>query len=113
MNGWTIDRLTCFDLGNQDLLAQKFMQQNVELQRELETLRAKLEYTFTLLNDKLDQGNTSTSSVLQQAIEQMRQSDAKLQELQLRSTAQQEENDLLRYLVSHRLNASRSGKRKK
>lgn len=76
------------------------MQQNVELQRELETLRAKLEYTFTLLNDKLDHGNTSTSSVLQQAIEQMRQSDAKLQELQWKSSTQQEENDLLRYLVS-------------
>lgn len=89
-------------VGNQDLLTQKFMQQNVELQRELETLRAKLEYTFVLLNDKLDQGNTSSSSVLQQAIEQMRQSDAKLQEVQLRSVAQQEENDLLRYLVSNR-----------
>ena len=76
------------------------MQQNVELQRELETLRAKLEYTFTLLNEKLDQEpGTSTSSVIQTAIDQMRHSDAKLQELQLKSTFQQEENDLLRYLV--------------
>ena len=83
------------------------MQQNVELQRELETLRAKLEYTFTLLNDKLDQGNTSTSSVIQQAIEQMRQSDARLQELQWKSSTQQEENDLLRYLVSKQSNVER------
>lgn len=83
------------------------MQQNVELQRELETLRAKLEYTFTLLNDKLDQGNTSTSSVIQQAIQQMRQSDARLQELQWKSSTQQEENDLLRYLVSKQSNVER------
>lgn len=87
--------------GNQDLLAQKFMQQNVELQRELETLRAKLEYTFVLLNEKLEnQTNSTTSSVIQSAIEQMRQSDIKLQELQLKSSSQQDENDLLRYLVS-------------
>jgi hypothetical protein len=88
-------------LGNQNLLAQKFMQQNVELQRELETLRAKLEYTFTLLNEKLDQQTgSSTSSIIQAAIDQMRRSDAKLQELQLKSSSQQDENDLLRYLVS-------------
>lgn len=87
--------------GNQDLLAQKFMNQNVVLQRELETLRAKLEYTFVLLNEKLDnQANSTTSSVIQSAIEQMRQSDSKLQELQLKSSSQQDENDLLRYLVS-------------
>ena len=77
------------------------MQQNVELQRELETLRAKLEYTFTLLNEKLDnQSNPSTSSVIQMAVDQMRQSDARLQELQLKSSTQQDENDILRYLVS-------------
>ncbi len=77
------------------------MQQNVELQRELETLRAKLEYTFTLLNEKLDQQTgSSTSSIIQAAIDQMRRSDAKLQELQLKSSSQQDENDLLRYLVS-------------
>ncbi len=77
------------------------MQQNVELQRELETLRAKLEYTFTLLNEKLDnQSNPSSSSVIQMAIDQMRQSDARLQELQLKSSTQQDENDILRYLVS-------------
>ncbi len=79
------------------------MHQNVELQRELETLRAKLEFTFTLLNEKLDQQeNSTTSSIIQEAIEQMRQSDAKLQELQFKSSSQQDENDLLRYLVSHR-----------
>jgi hypothetical protein len=89
-----------FHLGNQDLLAQKFMQQNVELQRELETLRAKLEYTFVLLNEKLDQ--QTGSAVIQTAIEQMRQSDAKLQELQYKSSSQQDENDLLRYLVSRK-----------
>jgi len=76
------------------------MQQNVELQRELETLRAKLEYTFTLLNEKLDQqSGISPSLVIQTAIDQMRHSDAKLQELQLKSSTQQEENDLLRYIV--------------
>jgi hypothetical protein len=79
------------------------MQQNVELQRELETLRAKLEFTFILLNEKLEQhGNISTSSIIQEAIDQMRQSDAKLQELQFKSSSQQDENDLLRYLVSIR-----------
>ncbi len=79
------------------------MQQNVELQRELETLRAKLEFTFVLLNEKLEQhGNISTSSIIQEAIDQMRQSDAKLQELQFKSSSQQDENDLLRYLVSIR-----------
>ena len=77
------------------------MQQNVELQRELETLRAKLEYTFTLLNEKLEkQTESSTSSVIQTAIEQMRNSDAKLQELQRKTLSQQEENDLLRFIVS-------------
>jgi hypothetical protein len=77
------------------------MNQNVELQRELETLRAKLEYTFTLLNEKLDQqADSSTSSVIQMAVDQMRQSDAQLQELQLKAFSQQEENDILRYLVS-------------
>jgi hypothetical protein len=83
------------------------MQQNVELQRELETLRTKLEYTFTLLNEKLDQhsATTPTSSLIQTAIEQMRQSDAQLQQLQLKTTSQQEENDLLRYLVGCRLSS--------
>mgnify|MGYP001055482471 FL=1 len=87
---------------NQDFLAQKFMQENLQLQRELETLRVKLEYTFTLLNEKLEQqnANSTSSTILQEAIEQMRQSDAKLQELQFKSATQQNENDLLRYLVS-------------
>ena len=78
------------------------MTQNVELQRELETLRAKLEYTFTLINEKLElQTGSSTSSIVQTAIDQMRQSDAKLQELQLKTSSQQDENDMLRYLVSY------------
>ncbi|CAF2421997.1 unnamed protein product [Rotaria sp. Silwood2] len=93
--------------GNQDLVAQKFMQQNVELQRQLETLRAKLEYTFTLLNEKLDQyGGSTKSSIIQVAIEQMRQSDAKIQELQLKFASQQEENDLLKYLMDKSQRAS-------
>ncbi|CAF3670300.1 unnamed protein product [Adineta steineri] len=93
--------------GNHDLLAQKFMQENVALQRELETLRARLEYTFTLLNEKLDQYNgSSPSSVIQTAIDQMRHSDAKLQELQLKSSFQQEENDLLRYIMDRSQHSS-------
>ena len=78
------------------------MKQNVELQRELETLRAKLEYTFTLINEKLElQTESSTSSIVQTAVDQMRQSDAKLRELQLKTSSQQDENDVLRYLVSY------------
>ena len=38
------------------------MQENVELQREVEVLRAKLEYTFTFINDKLDQQQETTST---------------------------------------------------
>lgn len=88
-------------LAHSDVFSQRFVQQNIELQHELETLRAKLEYTFALLNEKLDQhGEIASPSVIQTAIEQMRRSDAKLQELQLRTTYQQEENDLLRYIVS-------------
>jgi predicted MPP superfamily phosphohydrolase len=80
------------------------MQQNVELQRELETLRAKLECTFALLNEKLDQQqhNNPSSSMMQMAIEQMRRADSKLQELQMKNNSQQEENDLLRYIVSEK-----------
>jgi len=78
------------------------MQQNVELQREIEILRAKLEYTFTFVNDKFDQQKSTTSSVstIQTACEQIRQTERKLQELKLKSTSQQEENDLLKYLVN-------------
>ncbi|UJR27852.1 hypothetical protein I4U23_009117 [Adineta vaga] len=86
--------------GNSDIISQKYIQENIELQRELETLRAKLEYTFTLLNEKLDQnGGISNTSVIQTAIDQMRHSDAKLLELQLKSSSQQEENDLLKYIM--------------
>jgi DNA repair ATPase RecN len=78
------------------------MQQNVELQREIEILRAKLEYTYTFVNDKFDQQKSTTSSVstIQTAFEQIRQTERKLQELKLKSTSQQEENDLLKYLVN-------------
>ncbi|CAF0939448.1 unnamed protein product [Adineta ricciae] len=84
-----------------DIFSQRFVQQNIELQHELETLRAKLEYTFALLNEKLDQhGEIASPSIIQTAIEQMRRSDMKLQELQLRTSYQQEENDLLRYIMN-------------
>ena len=80
------------------------MQQNIELHREIETLRAKLEYTFTFVNEKLE-GNrsavtTSSVSILQTAFEQIRETETKLQEFKLKSTLQQEENDLLKYLVN-------------
>jgi hypothetical protein len=94
-----------YSTGNEELL-KKFMQQNVELQREIETLRAKLEYTFTFVNEKFDQekaaatATTSSVSIIQTAFEQMRETEAKLQELKLKSSSQQEENDLLKYLVN-------------
>lgn len=77
------------------------MQQNTELQGEIETLRAKLEYTFTFINEKFAQEKTTASSVslLQKAFEQIRETEMKLQQLKLKSTSQQEENDLLKYLV--------------
>jgi hypothetical protein len=74
------------------------------LKREIETLRAKLEYTFTFVNEKLDQQKadvaTSSASAIQTAFEQLRQTENSLQELKLKYAAQQEENDLLKYLVS-------------
>jgi hypothetical protein len=87
--------------GTEELLS-KFMQQNVELQHEIETLRAKLEYTFTLVNEKFnEQTPTATSvSIIQGAFEQIRRMEMNLQELKYRSASQQEENDFLKYLVS-------------
>ena len=78
------------------------MQQNVELQNEIETLRAKLEYTFTFINEKLNEQTPSTTSVsvLQSAFEQIRRMEMNLQELKYRSASQQEENDFLKYVVS-------------
>jgi hypothetical protein len=78
------------------------MQQNVELQREIETLRAKLEYTFTFINEKLDQEKAtaeSSVSIIKTSFEQIRQTEMILQELKLKLVSQQEENDLLKYLV--------------
>ncbi|UJR21839.1 hypothetical protein I4U23_024913 [Adineta vaga] len=84
-------------------LLKKFKQENVELQREIETLRAKLEYTFTFVNEKLDQQKvdvtTSSTSIIQTAFEQLHHTENILQELKLKSAAQQEENDLLKYLL--------------
>ncbi|CAF1454548.1 unnamed protein product, partial [Didymodactylos carnosus] len=88
-----------YSSGNQELL-QRFMEQNVELQRDIETLRTKLECTFILLNEKLDNTSPSSNSVLQIAVEQCRQAEYQLQELKFKSTTQQEENDLLRYLAN-------------
>ena len=90
-------------LDTADLL-KKFQQENVELQREIETLRAKLEYTFTTVNEKLDQQQTeveqSSTSPVQKAFEQLQDAQNHLQEWKLKSEAQQEENDLLKYLVN-------------
>ena len=85
----------------QDDLVGKFMQQNVELQREIETLRAKLEYTFVLINEKFDQHNSTVSSMglLQTALEKIQQTESKLQEYQWKFSAQREENQLLKYIV--------------
>ena len=82
---------------------QKFLQQNVELQREIETLRAKLEYSFTLINDKFEQQKTTSAttsdSLIQTAFEQIRRTEMSLQELKSKSASQQQENDFLKYLV--------------
>lgn len=82
---------------------QKFLQQNVELQREIETLRAKLEYSFTLINDKFEQQKTTSAttsdSLIQTAFEQIRRTELSLQELKSKSSSQQQENDFLKYLV--------------
>ncbi|CAF1402728.1 unnamed protein product [Adineta ricciae] len=84
-------------------LLKKFQQENAELHREIETLRAKLEYTFTSVNEKLDQEQTeveeSSTSAVQKAFEQLRHAENNLQEWKLKSAAQQEENDLLKYLL--------------
>ena len=78
------------------------MQQNVELQREIETLRVKLEYTFTFVNEKLGQQTNSSSStpMLQTALEKIQETEGKLLELQRKSSLQREENELLKYLVT-------------
>ncbi|CAF4124564.1 unnamed protein product, partial [Adineta steineri] len=72
--------------GTEELL-KKSKQENIELQREIESLRAKLEYTFTLVNDKLDQQHTdvdpSSTSMIKTTFEQLRQTEQDLQELKL------------------------------
>ncbi|CAF4624268.1 unnamed protein product [Rotaria socialis] len=91
-------------------LSKKFLQQNVELQREIETFHVKLEHIVTLINTKLDREKTtsriSSVSMLQTAFEQMQQTEMKLLELKLRSVSQQEENDLLKYLMEKSQNIS-------
>ncbi|CAF4606376.1 unnamed protein product, partial [Rotaria sp. Silwood2] len=92
-------------------LSKKFMQQNVELQREIEAFRSKLDYIVTFINEKLDQKKTtpatsSSVSMLQLAFENMQQTEMKLLELKLKSVSQQEENDLLKYLMEKSQNIS-------
>ncbi|CAF2840750.1 unnamed protein product [Rotaria sp. Silwood2] len=87
------------------------MQQNVELQREIEAFRSKLDYIVTFINEKLDQKKTtpatsSSVSMLQLAFENMQQTEMKLLELKLKSVSQQEENDLLKYLMEKSQNIS-------
>ncbi|CAF1067608.1 unnamed protein product [Rotaria magnacalcarata] len=91
-------------------LSKKFLQQNVELQRDLEAFRVKLEHIVTLINTKLDQekvtSRLSSVSMIQTAFEQMQQTEMKLLELKLHSVSQQEENDLLKYLMEKSQNIS-------
>lgn len=84
-------------------LSKRFLQQNNVLQNEIETFRGKLDQIVTLINTKFDQQKTiplkSSVSMIQIAFEQMQQTEMKLLELKLKSVSQQEENDLLKYLV--------------
>ncbi|CAF1106133.1 unnamed protein product [Rotaria sordida] len=95
-------------------LSKKFMERNIELQHEIETFRSKLDNIVTFINQKLDQqktiSTTTTSSsfisILQTAFENMQQTEMKLLELRLKSVSQQEENDLLKYLMEKSQNIS-------
>ncbi|CAF1281158.1 unnamed protein product, partial [Rotaria sp. Silwood1] len=69
-------------------LSKKFMEQNIELQHEIETFRSKLDYIVTYINQKLDQQKTTTTTLSSLSIHQL-----------VFETMQQEENDLLKYLV--------------
>ncbi|CAF0896770.1 unnamed protein product [Rotaria sp. Silwood1] len=86
-------------------LSKKFMEQNIELQHEIETFRSKLDYIVTYINQKLDQQKTTTTTTLsslsihQLVFETMQQTEMKLLEFKLKFISQQEENDLLKYLV--------------
>ncbi|CAF4107568.1 unnamed protein product, partial [Rotaria magnacalcarata] len=102
--------LQLFELKASEELSKKFLQQNVELQRDLEAFRVKLEHIVTLINTKLDQekvtSRLSSVSMIQTAFEQMQQTEMKLLELKLHSVSQQEENDLLKYLMEKSQNIS-------
>ncbi|CAF1524547.1 unnamed protein product [Rotaria sp. Silwood1] len=69
-------------------LSKKFMEQNIELQHEIETFRSKLDYIVTYINQKLDQQKITTTTLSSLSIHQL-----------VFETMQQEENDLLKYLV--------------
>ncbi|CAF1335267.1 unnamed protein product [Rotaria sp. Silwood1] len=69
-------------------LSKKFMEQNIELQHEIETFRSQLDYIVTYINQKLDQQKITTTTLSSLSIHQL-----------VFETMQQEENDLLKYLV--------------
>ncbi|CAF4956859.1 unnamed protein product, partial [Rotaria sp. Silwood1] len=93
-------------------LSKKFMEQNIELQHEIETFRSKLDYIVTYINQKLDQQKTTTTTTLsslsihQLVFETMQQTEMKLLEFKLKFISQQEENDLLKYLMEKSQNIS-------
>ncbi|CAF1327128.1 unnamed protein product [Rotaria sp. Silwood1] len=91
-------------------LSKKFMEQNIELQHEIETFRSKLDYIVTYINQKLDQQKTTTTlsslSIHQLVFETMQQTEMKLLEFKLKFISQQEENDLLKYLMEKSQNIS-------
>ncbi|CAF1299483.1 unnamed protein product, partial [Rotaria sp. Silwood1] len=92
-------------------LSKKFMEQNIELQHEIETFRSKLDYIVTYINQKLDQQKTTTTtlsslSIHQLVFETMQQTERKLLEFKLKFISQQEENDLLKYLMEKSQNIS-------
>ncbi|CAF1379500.1 unnamed protein product [Rotaria sp. Silwood1] len=93
-------------------LSKKFMEQNIELQHEIETFRSKLDYIVTYINQKLDQQKTTTTTTLsslsihQLVFETMQQTEMKLLEFKFKFISQQEENDLLKYLMEKSQNIS-------
>ncbi|CAF1551600.1 unnamed protein product [Rotaria sp. Silwood1] len=91
-------------------LSKKFMEQNIEIQHEIETFRSKLDYIVTYINQKLDQQKTTTTlsslSIHQLVFETMQQTEMKLLEFKLKFISQQEENDLLKYLMEKSQNIS-------
>ncbi|CAF1045724.1 unnamed protein product [Rotaria sp. Silwood1] len=71
------------------------MEQSIELQHEIETFRSKLDYIVTYINQKLDQQKITTTTLSSLSIHQL-----------VFETMQQEENDLLKYLMEKSQNIS-------